>query len=241
MSYYFKFHKECPICSSSVIENDEPVQIDCFYCHDSFISNYHCKEKHFICDQCSNRDGWEIIKVYCETTMETNPLEMAENILTHVTIEEGSPEHSIIVPAVLIASFFNTLHKAERKNEKLAELFKSANCNTIKSCKETGVCGAAASSGRIIELISDEVNVSVDKWKFGNYMAANAVYAIANYMTTQCCKRDVLLSIKESVEYIAEHLQVFFMLDAHYQCDFPVPAGVECDDACPFKKKNPIA
>jgi hypothetical protein len=239
MSYYFKFNTECPVCTSKIMELEEPRQLDCFYCHDSFITGHVCTRSHFICDRCSNRDGWEIIKKYCKSSMDTNPLEMAQEIMTHMTIEDKSPHHHILVPAVLTAAVFNTLHKPDVKAEKLDKLFSEAVFEKKTHCNETGVCGAAASSGRIIEMISDEVQVSIDKWKFSNYMAANAVYAIADYMNTHCCKRDVLLSIKESVDYIAEHLKVYFMIDPNFNCKYPIPDGAECDDNCPFKYKKP--
>ena len=114
-----KHNTNCIICNKELIYFQENKEVKCVYCQNDFKSNVHCINSHYVCDICHGMDGMDIIEKYCINTIETNPLKMAMELMKNPSINMHGPEHHYLVPAVLLASYYNATDETNMKPKKL--------------------------------------------------------------------------------------------------------------------------
>lgn len=231
-----KHRNDCMICGEELIYFEEYEEVECLYCHKSFKSNVKCKEGHYTCDLCHSMDSIELIENYCIETSKTNPIEMAIELMRNPSINMHGPEHHFLVPAVLLASYYNALDKKEIKAEKLA--IAKVRAKDIKGgfCGFYGNCGAAVGTGIYISIISGASPLTKESWGLANLMTGTALISIAKLGGPRCCKRNLFTSIEEAVRFTDEHFMTrFYDYEGYgYICSFK-SRNREClKNECPY-------
>ena len=225
-------HKSgCVICGEELVYKDKDELLSCHYCGGIFNSNAHCINGHYICDQCHSLSANDIIQDYCITSKSTSPLNIAMELMKRPTIKMHGPEHHFLVPAVLLAAYYNSSGNVEEKESKIIKARERAEKVLGGFCGTHGSCGAGLGTGIFISLITNATPLSKEGWKDANRMTAKSLASIAEHGGPRCCKRTSFLAIKEATGYLDMGQ---FDQDDEIQCEFS-NLNKEClKKECPF-------
>ncbi|MCX6284006.1 MAG: DUF5714 domain-containing protein [Bacteroidetes bacterium] len=197
----------CLICGEGLVYSSDDQTLECFYCKGTFQSNVTCINDHFVCDKCHSQSGIELIETYCLNSKSINPIEMATEIMHSEKIKMHGPEHHFLVPAVLISSYCNAVND-ESKPLKLETARKRAEKILGGFCGTHGNCGAGVGTGIFISVITHSTPLAKEEWSLSNLMTGKSLISIASHGGPRCCKRDVYLSILESIQFLKEKFDV---------------------------------
>ncbi len=228
-------HKHgCLVCGKDLNYLPEPVTAECSFCGDSFSTETICPDGHFVCDRCHRAPAEEIIGRYCGTTTELDPIEIARTLMNAPQVAVHGPEHHFLVPAVLLAAFYNVQGK---RDEKLCGIEKARQrAALIKGgfCSTHGDCGAAVGTGIFISLVTGATPLSKEEWKLTNLVTAKSLETIALHGGPRCCKRNAFLAIQTAVDFTREHFGIVMPVKKPVVCDFS-SQNKEClTKDCPF-------
>lgn len=203
-----KHNTNCIICNKELIYFQENKEVKCVYCQNDFKSNVHCINSHYVCDICHGMDGMDIIEKYCINTIETNPLKMAMELMKNPSINMHGPEHHYLVPAVLLASYYNATDETNMKPKKLAVAKSRAKEVKGGFCGFYGNCGAAVGTGIYISLILGATPLTKESWGLANLMTGTALISMGKIGGPRCCKRNVFTAIKEASKFTYENFNI---------------------------------
>ena len=96
----------------------------------------------------------DLIEQVCRTTTLEDPLAIACRIMQRPQISLHGPEHHFLVPAVLIAAYYNHRGSPEKKDPALRQARKRAEAVQPAFCGTHGTCGAAIGTGIFMSLIT---------------------------------------------------------------------------------------
>ena len=153
-------------------------------------------------------DAVEYIESYCQNTTETDPMKILVEIMKNSKIRMHGPEHHFLVPAVLLACYYNIQNKHEMISEKLAIAKNRSKNILVGFCGTCGNCGAGVGSGIFMSIINNATGLSKEEWRLANLMTARSLENIANNGGPRCCKRDSYLAIESAIDFLEEHLNV---------------------------------
>jgi hypothetical protein len=189
---------------------------------------------HFVCNLCYRLGPDDAIEQFCSRTENTDPLAMAITLMQNPVIGMHGPEHHILVPAVLIAAYYNTLHEPHLKAKKIRIARERAGMIKGGACGFLGDCGAAVGTGIFISLVTNATPLSHVEWKQANLVTARSLETIANHGGPRCCKRNTFLAIRAAVEFVREQLGVTIPISLSVACIFS-DLNRECRmKDCPF-------
>jgi len=120
---------------------------------------------------------------------------MALILMQHPAVKMHGPEHHFLVPAVLLAAYYNLKGDSTSKREKIAEAEKRAKHVLGGFCGSHGDCGAAVGTGM-------------------------ALMSIALHGGPRCCKRNTYLAIIEAARFLKENFNVQMDVSSEIQCQF---------------------
>lgn len=203
-----KHNVDCMVCGADLVYSDEDRELKCIYCNDVYKSNVSCREGHYICDICHSKDSIDLIQSYCLKTDEKNPLKMAIELMKSDNVNMHGPEHHFLVPAVLIASYYNNTNKSELKKEKLALAKERAKKVPGGICGNYGSCGAAVGTGLFISVITEATPLTEESWGLANEMTGYALISMGKTGGPRCCKRNTFTAIAQASKMIEERLGV---------------------------------
>lgn len=202
----------CFICGKDLVYLDNHVDMRCSFCENSYSSNAQCVDGHYICDTCHAMNANDIIEHYCKISVLEDPFEMAQVLMKHPSINMHGPEHHFLVPAVLIAAYYNRKKDSSEKENKLAKARQRAEKVPGGACGFYGNCGAAVGTGIFMSLILNAKPTSREEWKEANLITAKSLLAVAERGGPRCCKRNTLLALSA----VADHM--------HWE----IPKKIEC-------------
>ena len=228
----------CLICGDELVYDKESTKHECLYCKQACDSNVACRNGHYVCDKCHSLPSMDLIENYCNSSKLDNPLELALTLMRNPRVKMHGPEHHFLVPAVLVAAYYNSKKEYCTKATKL-RMAKKRSSNILGGfCGFYGDCGAAVGTGIFISLITDATPLSVVEWKLANLVTANSLLTIAEHGGPRCCKRNTYLALKVAVEFLREKLGVFLEAKEGLDCEFSV-LNKEClQQNCPFYHQN---
>lgn len=96
----------CLVCGKELVYG-KTEKMEYFYCHKIYESNVRCEAGHFVCDKCHSSSANELIENFCIATKLENPLEIALILMKNPKIKMHGPEHHFLVPASLLAAYYN--------------------------------------------------------------------------------------------------------------------------------------
>ena len=224
----------CLICGEDLEYTDESTQLECFYCKQKFESNTKCKNGHYICDQCHSAPAVDLIQNYCITSNSEDPLELALTLLRNPNVKMHGPEHHFLVPAVLLAAYYNIKGDQKAKATKIRMAKKRASQILGGFCGFYGDCGAAVGTGIFVSLITEANPLSKQEWRLANLSTAKTLLSIAEHGGPRCCKRNTFLAIEQATKFVKDNFGVTFKLNKDIKCEF-FPLNKEClQENCPF-------
>lgn len=228
----------CLICSNELVYNTSSSIYNCEFCktqHESFTI---CKNGHYVCDNCHASPSREIIKRVCLNTSSTNPVKLALKLMKHPSVKMHGPEHHFLVPAVLLATYYNSVLQKEILVDKLNHAEKRSKNILGGFCGFYGACGAAIGTGIFISLVSEATPLSTDEWSFANEMTGISLQHIAKSGGPRCCKRDTFISLLEAIEFIKNKFDVSLEKEKNVTCEFS-HLNKEClKEKCSFYKES---
>jgi hypothetical protein len=215
----------CLVCGDKLLYREDAATRTCFYCGVVKETNACCGGGHYVCDACHNGTANDLIERYCRGTDSTSPLSMAITLMKSPLVKMHGPEHHFLVPAVLLASFYNrkTAEK-EMAAEKIAQARKRAEDVKGGFCGFWGACGAAVGAGIFMSLVTGANPLSDFERKLSNMITAECLRIIAENGGPRCCKRESFWTVITAVEFVKR--------------EFGVVLPVELPDACLFTTLN---
>lgn len=224
----------CLICGKELVYTKDPAHLECFYCHQLFESNTKCKNGHYVCDRCHSSSAVDLIENYCISSTSEDPLELALTLMRNPSVKMHGPEHHFLVPAVLLAAYYNIKKDYKEKATKIRMAKKRSSQILGGFCGFYGDCGAAVGTGIFVSLITNATPLSVTDWKLSNLATAKSLLVIAEHGGPRCCKRNTFLAILKAAEFIKENFGVSFKLNKDLKCGF-YHLNNEClQENCPF-------
>lgn len=221
-----KIKNDCFICGSELeyLNQREPAR--CYFCQEQVMTDVWCHQHHYVCDKCHSSSGKALIERYCIRTRKTDPMEMAFELMRSKSISMHGPEHHLLVPAILLAAYYN-IKISQGHPQLMAEKEKKITEARIRSdkvlggfCGFYGSCGAAIGTGIFISLVTGATPTSVQEWKLANTMTAKSLSSIACAGGPRCCKRDTFLALFDAVEFVRENLAVDIHSSTEVHCEF---------------------
>ena len=98
----------CLVCGKPIIYFDKAKKMECIMCHKTFESYASCEDGHFVCDECHEKRGVEVILRECKKTDSRNPVEIMQKLMEDPYIYMHGPEHHIMAGAALLAAYHNS-------------------------------------------------------------------------------------------------------------------------------------
>ncbi len=237
------FKQGCVFCGHELEYFPTPIELECAVCHKISYALVHCPEGHFICDDCHAKGGVDFIEAFCSNSLSENPIELAEQIMHNHGIKMHGPEHHFIVPAVLLTAYFNQKGERQKKIQALKEARRRASFVPGGFCGSHGSCGAGIGSGIFLSILTKASPLSVNEWKLSNMLTSKCLSEIADNGGPRCCKRDTFIALKNSIAFIAEHLDIHLQKKERIRCGFHQYNRQCLDKAClffPQDDKTPV-
>ncbi len=224
----------CLICGEELVYEEELDPLECFYCKQVYDSNAKCKNGHFVCDKCHSLPAMDLIESYCIASKSEDPLELALTLMRNPNVKMHGPEHHFLVPATLLAAYYNIKKDYKEKATKIRMAKKRAEQILGGFRGFYGDCGAAVGTGIFVSLITDATPLSVTYWKLANLVTAKSLFSIANHGGPRCCKRNTFLALLKAADFVKENFGVSFKINKELKCEF-YPLNNEClQEKCPF-------
>lgn len=214
------YKTNCIVCGRELVCKNDSEKLECYFCKKIYESNVKCVNGHFICDNCHSQPANEFIKQFCIISKLEDPLEMALILMRNKSIKMHGPEHHFLVPAILLASYYNLKNDCEKKVEKIKEAERRAKNILGGFCGFYGNCGAAVGTGIFMSLITDATPLSRQEWKLSNMMTSKSLYTIAKVGGPRCCKRNTFLSIIETANFLRENFGITRNINRNLKCEF---------------------
>lgn len=228
----------CLVCGRERVYRESPEPGTCAMCGQVQETSARCREGHVVCDRCHALPAEDRIVQFCSHTPGTDPLAMAITLMRNPAIAMHGPEHHFLVPAVLLAAYYNAPGQPDLKAGKIrmaltrAELVKGGFCGFL------GDCGAAVGTGICISIITGATPLSREEWQLTNLCTAEALREIALHGGPRCCKRNVFLAVRSAVGFIRNHMDLTLPIAQDIRCEF-FPLNRECRTTdCPFYPEN---
>lgn len=234
-----EYSSGCIICGDDLTYSENFATRTCFYCGVAKETNSCCGSGHYVCDACHNGTANDLIQRYCSSTDSTSPLSLAMSLMKNPVVKMHGPEHHFLVPAVLLASFYN--RKAAARDvvaEKIEQARKRSEDVKGGFCGFCGACGAAVGAGIFVSLITGATPLSDSERRLSNLITAECLRAIAENGGPRCCKRESLRAIITAVEFVEREFAVVLPVELPAPCVFTA-RNMECiRDRCGFYRRQ---
>jgi len=210
----------CLICGQELVYKESLELKKCHYCGGDYESQAVCREGHFICDACHASPAVEIIRKSCLHATSVNPVRLATGIMQHPSVKMHGPEHHFLVPAVLLACYYNRCGQRDKLEEKLVQAEKRSGLIRGGFCGSHGNCGAAVGTGIFMSLATGSTPLSTEGWRQSNQVTAESLMMVARHGGPRCCKRDTFISLDRAIDFIEVELDVSLEKEEDIQCQF---------------------
>jgi hypothetical protein len=240
-----QFRSGCLICGEELVYAQKTELLSCFYCGAQQETDVHCINDHFVCDRCHSLQANDLIEQYCTTTQLNNPIKLATILMRNPAINMHGPEHHFLVPAVLLAAFYNLEDARDRggmqviPSEKIASIQRARKrAEVVRGgfCGYYGACGAGVGTGIFLSVLTGATPLSGMEWGMCNRITAESLMNIADHGGPRCCKRDTYLALLTTGSFVKQHFAIDFHLAEDIRCGFH-ELNKEClYSDCPFYK-----
>lgn len=197
---------ECLICGAPLEYLDEDVLMECAICRRTAPSKARCTNGHYVCDHCHMK-GLDAILGICMGEKGTDPVAIAERMMSSPFCHMHGPEHHVIVGSALLTAYRNAGGKVDL-SEALPEMIRRGSAVPGGACGFWGACGAGISTGMFVSIATGSTPLSEGSWGLSNRMTSKALASIGGIGGPRCCKRDTYLAILSAIDFAKEELGV---------------------------------
>ncbi|MGA2152331.1 MAG: DUF5714 domain-containing protein [Geobacteraceae bacterium] len=224
----------CLICGFELACLPAEEILLCEYCRKPFTADVCCVNRHYVCDRCHALSANDLIEQYCRTTLLTDPYRITATLMKNPQIKMHGPEHHFLVPAALLAAWYNRHKNTLLKDAAIIKARRRAEDVKGGFCASHGACGAAIGTGIFISLITGATSLAKEEWRLANLMSAESLKVIAENGGPRCCKRDSFLAISAAVTFLKAHFGTDIPIEERIICEFAI-LNREClGDECSF-------
>lgn len=202
----------CVLCGKELRYTDEPREMQCVFCHGAFATQAKCVDDHFVCDACHAAPANELIERFTAGSDSKNPLDIAITLMKSPQVKMHGPEHHFLVPAVLLAAFYNASGRPREKEAQIRKARQRAENVLGGFCGFYGSCGAAVGTGIFVSVMTGATPLSQKEWQLSNLATAHSLQAIALAGGPRCCKRNSFLAILKTVRFVRDRFRVEMQL-----------------------------
>lgn len=229
--------ESCLICGEELEYFQTEREMECVYCHRTFMSKTACKNGHYVCDECHSHTALRNIVKTCMRSQSKNPLEIADALMHDPYVHMHGPENHVLVGSALLTAYHNAGGIIDLETA-LSEMVARGRKVPGGACGFWGCCGAAVSVGMFFSIISDATPLTKESWGNANIMTSNALGAIGAIGGPRCCKRNAFLAIQQAVTFIADKMNIRMELPQHIVCSFSAKNRQCIGTRCPFNPQG---
>ena len=201
-------NKYCIFCGDELIRHDESRRPEnCLSCGKQFEPVEYCRQKHFICPDCSGISVNDIIKSICMTNTGTDPIALAVSIMQSPLVMMQGAEHHFIVPAVLLTCCYNLLNQKYKLAQRIQLAEKMAKEAAPVCTDNIGSCGAAIGTIIFFNIFLDS-DIKGPQDLDLNIVKTETFKRIAQMGEPRCCKRDTYFAIEETIDFLKKELKI---------------------------------
>lgn len=227
----------CLVCGEDLVYLPGSEPMGCALCGASATSAARCRAGHFVCDGCHAAPARDVIERTCAGSDELDPVALAVRLMRHPALGMHGPEHHLLVPAVLLAAYWNARGEPGKRAAAVKEARRRAEPVAGGFCGLQGACGAGIGAGTFVALVTGSTPVVGPARGLANRMTARALDLVSRTGGARCCKRDSFLSILAAARFSTEHLGVALPARGP-ACEWS-RVNREClGDGCPFHRET---
>lgn len=194
--------EECLICQAPLEYLEHETMMECELCHRREMSQAHCINGHYVCNDCHTR-GLDSVIGYCLKDSSRNPVEILEHLLDMPFCHMHGPEHHTLVGVALLTAYHNAGGSVDLLPG-LKEMVSRGRKVPGGACGFWGSCGAAISTGMFLSILSGATPLTQASWGQANLMTAKSLQKIGEVGGPRCCKRNSYLSLQAAADYLKE-------------------------------------
>lgn len=191
-----RFGAGCMVCGDALRYLEGAEQRQCSFCHQHLPARAVCEQGHFVCDTCHAADALQVIERLTLESVETDMLQLFEDVCRHPAIPVNGPEYHALVPAVILACYRNS--GGSLSDEELREGIRRGTQVTGGSCAFWGICGAAAGVGIAFGVILKATPLDGPSRQAVQQVSGKVLAEISALPVARCCHRDCWLALKEA-------------------------------------------
>lgn len=211
----------CSVCRADLVER--PSRGACSFCGREEPSDWSCPNGHLVCEACRAAEPEELVTRVAAAARETNPVAVAERILTHPAFGASGPEHHLVPAASILAALRNAGHLAVSPDGLAGAVRRSAGV-PLGACGSRGDCGACVGAGAAVAVALRADVPSAAERAVVLRATARALSRLADLAGVRCCKQAVYAALEAAAATLAEA--------RGWRLEIP-------PIRCPFPKRNP--
>lgn len=223
----------CAVCGKPLAYFEEAQQVQCAICGADDLGHSICVDGHYVCDSCHRAGGVRFIMETCRQSDSTDPIRLAQQMMSHQSIYPNGPEHHTLIGAALLTAYKNAGGEVDLDNA-LDELQTRSLQVPGGACGFWGCCGAATSAGQFYSIISGSTPMARDSWGETARLTSRIMGRLADVGGPRCCKRTGFMALEEAVSYVAETRGVVMDRPERIVCTFKADNAECLGRECPY-------
>jgi len=190
------------VCREALAYHDKSIEVSCNYCGRKEHGHIVCPNKHYICEDCHNRDALSAIEDIVLVTDSVDPNEIAELAFSINGLPMLGCQHAYIAGGALMAALKNE-GTARITNDDIKEVFRRTKKQAHGGyCGLTGVCGVVPAIGACFALLTGSKCGTDTEQRTTMEIVGKVSQAITKLTGPSCCKAYVLASLEAAVEFL---------------------------------------
>jgi len=222
----------CTVCGAEIAYAQVAAPARCAICGIEEASPVRCLDGHFVCDACHSGSAKDVIERACRLHEGRDPVALATALMRHPAVKMHGPEHHLLVPAALLATWAGATGAPDRPRL-LAEARRRSDTVVGGSCGFHGACGSGVGVGIFVSLASGATPRSGPSWGQANRATGRALQVIGDVGGPRCCKRTTWLALLSGIRFAREELGVK-LAGTGPRCEFHGRNDDCLETGCPF-------
>ncbi len=206
----------CLVCGAPLRYLPEETPQTCFFCGAVLAAVACCEAGHFVCDACHTRSAEAFLEHICTATTKTDMIDLLQEIRQHPAIPLHGPEHHIMVPGIILATYRNLGGRVPPSM--LQTALRRGKTVPGGSCAFTGGCGAALGVGIAFSLLLGASPVKARERGQVQQIVQSVIQAQAEIAAARCCQRDSWLALRKAAALSQAVLPITLQADVPLPC-----------------------